>query len=199
MLGAEGLTSATAHAILAANYVKSRLERHYPVLYARANGRVAHELIFDLRSLGQPSGRAAVDEIDVAKRLMDYGFHAPTISFPVPGTLMVEPTESESKEELDRFCDAMIAIRREIQAVLDGTADATDNVLKNAPHTASMVSANSWTHRYSREQAAFPLPFVRERKVWAPVARIDNAYGDRHLVCSCPPIGAYAPEGRSEK
>jgi glycine dehydrogenase len=125
---------------------------------------------------------------------MDYGFHAPTISFPVPGTLMVEPTESESKQELDRFCDAMIAIRQEIQAVIEGTVDGTDNVLKNAPHTAATVSASQWTHPYAREQAAFPLPFVRERKVWPSVGRIDNAHGDRHLVCSCPPVEAYASE-----
>jgi glycine dehydrogenase len=186
------MRNATAHAILAANYVKSRLERHYPVLYARPNGRVAHELIFDLRRLGQGSGRASVDEIDVAKRLMDYGFHAPTISFPVPGTLMVEPTESESRQELDRFCDAMIAIRGEIQRVLDGTSDPSDNLLKNAPHTAAAVCANQWTHVYTREEAAFPLPFVRERKVWPASARIDNAYGDRHLVCSCPPVETFA-------
>jgi glycine dehydrogenase len=192
MLGGDGMRNATAHAILAANYVKSRLERHYPVLYARPNGRVAHELIFDLRRLGQGSGRASVDEIDVAKRLMDYGFHAPTISFPVPGTLMVEPTESESRQELDRFCDAMIAIRGEIQRVLDGTSDPSDNLLKNAPHTAAAVCANQWTHVYTREEAAFPLPFVRERKVWPASARIDNAYGDRHLVCSCPPVETFA-------
>jgi glycine dehydrogenase len=191
MLGAEGMTSATRYAILNANYLKARLEPHFPVLYARANGRVAHELIFDLRQLKQVSG---IDEADVAKRLMDYGFHAPTVSFPVAGTVMVEPTESESKEELDRFCDAMMAIRAEIQAVIEGRADPKDNVLKHAPHTAAAVSADEWTHAYSREQAAFPLPFVRARKFWPSVGRIDNPYGDRHLVCTCPPVEAYASD-----
>jgi glycine dehydrogenase len=191
MLGAGGMTDATRHAILNANYVKSRLEAHYPVLYARTNGRVAHEMIFDLRPLKQATGAANITETDVAKRLMDYGFHAPTVSFPVAGTLMVEPTESEAKAELDRFCDAMIAIRSEIQAVIDGTADPADNVLKNAPHTAAAVSADDWRHPYSREQAAYPLPFVRERKFWPAVGRIDNPFGDRNLFCTCPPIEAY--------
>jgi glycine dehydrogenase len=188
MLGGNGMTDATRYAILNANYVKSRLERHYPVLYTRVNGRVAHEMIFDLRSLKQASG---IDETDVAKRLMDYGFHAPTVSFPVAGTLMVEPTESEPKEELDRFCDAMIAIRQEIQDVIDGKADPKDNLLKNAPHTAAAVVADEWTHPYSREAAAFPLPFVRARKFWPSVGRIDNPYGDRNLMCSCPPIESF--------
>ena len=187
MLGADGVTSATRHAILNANYIKARLEPHYPVLYARANGRVAHELIFDLRQF-KSSG---VEEMDVAKRLMDYGFHAPTVSFPVAGTLMVEPTESEDKGELDRFCDAMIHIRAEIDEVASGRADRSDNVLKNAPHTADVVSATQWSHPYSREQAAFPLPFVRERKFWPPVGRIDNPYGDRNLFCSCPPVDTF--------
>ena len=189
MLGAWGLTEATKYAILNANYIKSRLARHYDVLYTRANGRVAHEMIFDLRSFKQASG---VDEQDVAKRLIDYGFHAPTVSFPVPGTMMIEPTESESKEELDRFCDAMIAIRDEIQAVIDGRADAADNVLKNAPHTAAEATRDDWPHPYSREQAVYPLPFVKANKFWPSVARIDNAYGDRHLVCACPSVEAYA-------
>jgi glycine dehydrogenase len=189
MLGRDGMTEATRHAILNANYIKSRLEKYYPVLYTRENGRVAHEMIFDLRQLKAASG---IDETDVAKRLMDYGFHAPTVSFPVAGTLMVEPTESEPREELDRFCDAMIAIRAEIQAVIDGKSDAQDNVLKNAPHTAAAVAADEWPHVYSREQAAYPLPFVRARKFWPTVGRIDNPYGDRHLVCSCPPIEAFA-------
>jgi glycine dehydrogenase len=189
MLGADGMTNATRYAILNANYLKSRLEKHYPVLYTRSNGRVAHEMIFDLRPLKAASG---IDETDVAKRLMDYGFHAPTVSFPVAGTLMVEPTESEPKGELDRFCDAMIAIRGEIQAVIDGQADPKDNVLKNAPHTAAVVTADRWTHAYSREQAAFPLPFVRAHKVWPSVGRIDNPYGDRNLMCSCPPVEAFA-------
>ena len=159
------------------------------MLYTRENGRVAHELIFDLRPLKQASG---IDETDVAKRLMDFGFHAPTVSFPVAGTLMVEPTESEPKEELDRFVEAMIAIRHEIQTVIDGKADPLDNVLKNAPHTAAVVSANEWTHPYTREQAAYPLSWVRVRKFWPMVARIDNPYGDRNLMCTCPPIEAFA-------
>jgi len=191
MLGSEGMTDATRYAILNANYIKSRLEPYFPVLYTRRNGRVAHEMIFDLRPLKQASG-GAIDETDVAKRLMDYGFHAPTVSFPVAGTLMVEPTESEPKEELDRFCEALIAIRAEIQAVIDGTAHPKDNVLKNAPHTAAAVSSDDWTHPYSREQAAFPLPFVRANKFWPPVGRIDNPYGDRNLICICPPIEEYA-------
>jgi glycine dehydrogenase len=191
LLGGDGMTQATRFAILNANYLKSRLEGHYPVLYSRANGRVAHEMIFDLRPLKQASG-GAVDETDVAKRLMDFGFHAPTVSFPVAGTLMIEPTESEPKEELDRFCEAMIAIRREIQAVIDDDADRKDNVLKHAPHTAAAVAADRWPHRYSREQAAFPLPFVRASKVWPAVGRIDNPYGDRNLICSCPPIETYS-------
>jgi glycine cleavage system P protein (glycine dehydrogenase) len=189
MLGRDGMTDATRYAILNANYLKSRLQPYFPVLYMRSNGRVAHEMIFDLRPLKQASG---IEEGDVAKRLMDYGFHAPTVSFPVPGTLMVEPTESESKDELDRFCEAMIAIRREIQDVIDGKADRQDNVLKNAPHTAQAVAANHWTHAYSRELAAFPLPFVRAHKYWPSVGRIDNPYGDRNLICSCPPIEAFA-------
>ncbi|MSO29676.1 MAG: glycine dehydrogenase (aminomethyl-transferring) [Acidobacteria bacterium] len=188
MLGAEGATDATRYAILNANYIKARLESHYPVLYARANGRVAHELIFDLR--GFKAG--GVEEMDVAKRLMDYGFHAPTVSFPVAGTLMVEPTESEDKAEIDRFCDALIQIRREIEDVVSGRADKIDNVLKNAPHTAEAVTATEWTHPYSREEAAFPLAFVREKKYWPPIGRIDNPYGDRNLFCSCPPVETFA-------
>ena len=188
MLGAAGVAAATRYAVLNANYVKARLEPHYPVLYARANGRVAHELIFDLRGFKA----AGIEEMDVAKRLMDFGFHAPTVSFPVAGTLMVEPTESEDKAEIDRFCDAMVEIRREIDEVVSGRADATDNVLKNAPHTAEAVAATEWTHPYSREQAAFPLPFVRANKFWPPVGRIDNPYGDRNLFCSCPPIETFA-------
>ena len=187
MLGRDGMTDATRYAILNANYVKTRLEPYFPVLYTRENGRVAHEMIFDLRPLKQASG---IDELDVAKRLMDYGFHAPTVSFPVAGTIMVEPTESEAKDELDRFCEAMIAIRGEIQAVIDGKADAKDNVLKNAPHTAGAI-AGEWTHPYTREQAAFPLPFVRASKHWPSVGRIDNPFGDRNLMCACPPVAEY--------
>jgi glycine dehydrogenase len=188
MLGAEGMTDATRHAILNANYIKARLERHYPVLYTRENGRVAHEMIFDLRAFKA----RGVDEIDVAKRLMDYGFHAPTVSFPVAGTIMIEPTESEPKAELDRFCDALIAIRQEIEEVVTGQADPKDNVLKNAPHTAAVVTADTWTHPYSREKAAYPLPWVKASKVWPAVGRIDNPYGDRNLTCVCPPMESYA-------
>ena len=189
MLGGNGMTDATRFAILNANYVKARLERHYPVLYTRSNGRVAHEMIFDLRPLKQASG---IDETDVAKRLMDYGFHAPTVSFPVAGTLMIEPTESEPKAELDRFCEALIAIRHEIEEVVSGAADSKDNVLKNAPHTAAAVTADSWTHPYSREKAAYPLEWVKTNKVWPSVGRIDNPYGDRNLMCVCPPVETYA-------
>jgi glycine dehydrogenase len=193
MLGGNGMTDATRHAILSANYIKSRLEPYYPVLFTRHNGRVAHEMIFDLRPLKQLSG---IDETDVAKRLMDYGFHAPTVSFPVAGTLMVEPTESEPKAELDRFCEAMIAIRAEIQAVIDGKADPKDNALKNAPHTAAEVVSDTWRHVYSREQAAFPLPSIRASKFWPSVGRIDNPYGDRNLMCVCPPVSDVADPRR---
>jgi glycine dehydrogenase len=193
MLGASGMTEATRVAILNANYIKARLAGHYDELYSNRNGRVAHEMIFDLRPFKHGSG-PSVDEQDVAKRLMDYGFHAPTVSFPVAGTMMIEPTESESKAELDRFCDALISIRHEIQDVIDGKADAKDNVLKNAPHTAADVTSDAWPHPYSREQAAYPAPFVRANKVWPAVSRIDNPYGDRNLVCACPPIEAYAEE-----
>ncbi len=191
MLGAEGLTAASRQAILSANYLKARLQPHYPVLYTRPNGRVAHEMILDLRGFKS----AGVDEQDVARRLMDYGFHAPTVSFPVPGTLMIEPTESEPIEELDRFCEAMIHIRQEIQALLDGRADPNDNVLRNAPHTATQLTAENWTHPYSRADAAFPLPWVRVYKYWPPVARIDHPYGDRNLMCSCPDISEYEEGG----
>ena len=189
LLGGSGLANATRVAILSANYIKTRLEKHFEVLYTRPNGRVAHELIFDLRPLKASTG---ITEQDVAKRLMDYGFHAPTVSFPVAGTLMVEPTESEPRDELDRFCESMISIRREIQAVIDGTVGRHDNVLKNAPHTAAEIAVTAWTHPYSREEAAFPLPFVRAHKYWPPVSRINDARGDRNLVCSCPSIETYA-------
>jgi glycine dehydrogenase len=197
MLGASGMTAATRVAILNANYIKARLEGHYDELYANHNGRVAHEMIFDLRPFKHGSG-PSVDEQDVAKRLMDYGFHAPTVSFPVAGTMMIEPTESESKGELDRFCEALIAIRREIQDVIDGRVDARDNVLKNAPHTAEEVAADAWSHPYSREQAAYPAPFVRANKFWPAVSRIDNPYGDRNLICACPPMETYAEEELGE-
>jgi len=187
MMGSAGLTRASQVAILSANYIARRLEEHYPVLYTGTSGLVAHECILDLRPLKDSSG-VTVD--DVAKRLIDFGFHAPTMSFPVAGTLMIEPTESESKAELDRFCDAMIAIRDEIRALEAGTLAPQDNPLKNAPHTAREL-AGEWTHPYSREQAVFPLPSLVDGKYWPPVARIDNVYGDRNLVCSCPPIEAY--------
>ena len=189
MLGGSGVTEATRVAMLNANYLKARLAPRYPVLYTGSNGRIAHELIFDLRPFKAAAG---IDEQDVAKRLMDYGFHAPTVSFPVPGTLMVEPTESEPLDELDRFCEAMMAIREEIQAVADGRADRDDNVLKNAPHTAEDVSADEWPHPYSRQQAAYPVASLRRRKFWPAVSRIDNPYGDRNLFCSCPPLSEYA-------
>jgi len=188
LLGADGMTDATKVALLNANYLKARLEPHYPVLYAGRNARVAHELIFDLR--GFKNG--GIDEMDVAKRLIDYGFHAPTVSFPVAGTLMVEPTESEDLAELDRFCDAMIQIRREIDDVVSGRADRTDNVLANAPHTAAAIAGANWLHPYSRETAAFPLPYVRAHKFWPPVGRVDNPFGDRNLVCACPAVETYA-------
>ncbi|HEX7272291.1 MAG TPA: aminomethyl-transferring glycine dehydrogenase [Casimicrobiaceae bacterium] len=188
MMGAEGLRAATESAILAANYVAKRLAPHYPVLYTGPGGLVAHECILDLRALKE-NADVAVD--DVAKRLMDYGFHAPTMSFPVAGTLMVEPTESESKAELDRFVDAMIAIREEIRAIEAGRADRSDNPLKHAPHTAGALLATEWTHGYTREQAAFPLASLRDNKYWPPVGRADNVYGDRHLFCACLPVDAY--------
>ncbi len=187
MMGGDGLTAATESSILAANYIAKRLDAHYPVLYAGSGGLVAHECILDLRPL-KGAGDIAVD--DVAKRLIDYGFHAPTMSFPVAGTLMVEPTESESKAELDRFVDAMIAIRGEIRAIEEGRADRADNVLKHAPHTAAAVAADEWKHAYRREDAAFPVASLRAAKYWPPVARVDNAYGDRHLFCSCIPLDA---------
>ncbi len=188
MLGGAGLSEATRMAILNANYIKARLESHFPVHYVGDQGRVAHELIFDLRPLKEKSG---IDETDVAKRLMDYGFHAPTVSWPVPGTIMIEPTESEPKEEMDRFCEAMISIRGEIQAIIDGTWTREDNPLKHAPHTAQVVSASEWTRAYSRERAAYPVPGLRARKFWPAVSRIDNTHGDRNPVCSCPAVSEY--------
>jgi glycine dehydrogenase len=189
MMGAEGLVKATKVAILNANYIAKRLEGHYPVLYKGRNGTVAHECILDTRPLKQSAG---VDVEDIAKRLMDYGFHAPTVSFPVAGTLMVEPTESESKEELDRFCDALIAIREEIREIELGIMDRQNNPLKNAPHTMHRVIATDWDRPYSRERAAFPAPWTREFKFWPSVGRVESAYGDRNLICSCQPADAYA-------
>jgi glycine dehydrogenase len=191
MMGAAGLRRATEVALLNANYIAKRLAPYYPTLYTGRNGLVAHECILDLRPIKDSCGITAED---VAKRLMDYGFHAPTLSFPVPGTLMVEPTESEAKHELDRFIDAMIAIREEIRAVEEGRVDRDDNPLKNAPHTAAMVTAEVWAHDYSREQAAFPRPELKRQKYWPPVARVDNAYGDRNVFCACPPVSAFVAE-----
>ena len=188
MMGGEGLKRATQVAILGANYIAHRLDAHYPVLYRGAHGRVAHELIVDCRQFKKSAG---IEAEDIAKRLMDYGFHAPTMSFPVPGTLMIEPTESESQAELDRFCEAMIAIRGEIAAIERGEMDRANNPLKHAPHTAAAVSGTEWGRPYSREQGAFPAPWLRDHKYWPPVARVDNAYGDRNLVCTCPPMAAY--------
>ncbi len=187
MLGAEGLTKSTEYAILNANYIRARLEGAYSVLYKGVTGTVAHEMILDCRDFK----KAGIEVADIAKRLMDYGFHAPTVSFPVAGTLMIEPTESESLQELDRFCDAMLAIREEISEIQEGKADADDNVLKMAPHTAGELISSVWTHPYSREKAAFPLPYVRQSKFWVSVSRVDNAVGDRNLICTCPPLESY--------
>ncbi len=188
MLGPDGVTAATKFAILNANYLKARLQNHFAVLYQGKNGRVGHEFILNMKQFKEHSG---VEVIDIAKRLMDYGFHAPTVSFPVHDTLMIEPTESESKAELDRFADALISIRKEIQEIVDGKADRNDNVLKNAPHTAGAVVADQWTHPYLRTKAAFPLPHLVGRKFWPAVGRINDTYGDRNIMCSCPPIEAY--------
>jgi glycine dehydrogenase len=189
MMGGEGLTNATRFAILNANYMKARLSAHFSILYQGSHGRVAHEMIVDTRNFKNTAG---VEVEDIAKRLMDYGFHAPTVSFPVAGTLMIEPTESEPKEELDRFCDALIAIRKEISEIEAGTSDKVDNVLKNAPHTSAVVCADDWTYSYSRQKAAFPLAWVHDRKFWPAVSRINNTYGDRQLICSCPAVEEYA-------
>jgi glycine dehydrogenase len=188
MMGGDGLTNATKIAILNANYIKARLEGHYPILYTGTNGRAAHEMILDCRAFKE----VGVEVEDIAKRLMDYGFHAPTVSFPVAGTLMIEPTESETMAELDRFCDAMIAIRAEIQEVYEGKADRENNVLKNAPHTAVLALSDTWSFPYSREKAVYPLAYVRSNKFWPTVRRIDSAFGDRNLVCSCIPVEEYA-------
>ena len=188
MLGRQGVTEATKYAILNANYIKSRLEKIYDIVYTGSRGRVAHEFILDMRRFKRDAG---IEVEDVAKRLMDYGFHAPTTSWPVAGTVMIEPTESEAKDELDRFCDALIAINEEVKEIAEGIADREDNVLKNAPHTASEVSGDDWTHPYPRKKAAYPLPYVEENKFWPPVGRINNPYGDRNLVCTCPDVKSY--------
>ena len=185
MLGESGLTHSTEIAILSANYIKHRLEGKYNVLYTGEKGRAAHEMIIDCR----PFKQNGIEVTDIAKRLMDYGFHAPTVSFPVTGTMMIEPTESESVAELDRFCDAMISIREEIDT---SNADDHNNVLKNSPHTLNMVTNDEWNFPYSRQQAAFPLPYVSDNKFWPSVRRVDDAYGDRNLICTCAPIEAYA-------
>jgi len=194
MMGSKGLKQATQVAILNANYIKSRLEGKYDVLYTNRQGRCAHEMIIDCRSFKKHN----VEVADIAKRLMDYGYHAPTVSFPVPGTMMIEPTESETKEEMDRFCDAMLSIRAEIQEVIDGKADQENNVLINAPHTEAYVAADEWAAPYSRSRAAFPLEYVAQSKFWPSVGRIDNARGDRNLICTCAPVSAYQEEQKTE-
>ena len=191
LLGPDGLRKSTEYAILNANYMKARLEDEYKILYSGKNGTCAHEFIVDLRPFKQSAG---IEAEDVAKRLMDYNFHAPTLSFPVAGTIMIEPTESEDKAELDRFCDALLSIREEIRAVENGTADKADNPLKHAPHTQMVICANDWKHNYSRETAAFPLEFVKQNKFWPGISRVNNTYGDRNLICTCEPVSAYAKE-----
>jgi glycine dehydrogenase len=191
MLGWEGLQKATAHAILNANYMKALLEKDFDILYTGHEGTCAHEFIVDLRPFKSTAG---VEAEDVAKRLMDYGFHAPTMSFPVPGTIMIEPTESEDKGELDRFCDALLSIRSEIAAIENGEADKANNALKNAPHTQFTVISSDWNKPYTREQAAFPLEYVKQNKFWPSVARINNTFGDRNLICTCEPVSSYATE-----
>jgi glycine dehydrogenase len=188
MMGAQGLRQATETAILNANYMRTRLESHYSVLYTNKHGMCAHEFIIDVRGITASTG---IEAIDIAKRLQDYGFHAPTMSWPVSNTLMIEPTESESKQELDRFCDAMISIRKEIAEVESGKLSQDDNPLKSAPHTMETLISGEWSHSYSREQAAFPLPYLRQQKFWPTVGRVDDSFGDRNLVCSCPPVTDY--------
>jgi glycine dehydrogenase len=188
MMGGAGLKRATEIAILNANYMAKRLASHYEIVYAGKNGRVAHEFIVDCRDFK----KVGIEAEDIAKRLMDYGFHAPTMSFPVAGTLMIEPTESEPRSELDRFCDAMISIREEVREVEAGQVKAEDSVLRHAPHTARAIAASDWDRAYSRERAAFPAPWVRDAKFWPAVARIDNTFGDRNLVCTCPPVEAFS-------
>jgi glycine dehydrogenase len=185
------LKKATEIAILNANYMKELLQDSYKILYTGNQGRCAHEMILDCNEFKMSTG---VEVADIAKRLMDYGFHAPTVAFPVVNTLMVEPTESESKDELDRFCEAMISIRKEIKEIEDGKFDKVDNIIKNAPHTCKLVVADHWTKPYSRQKAAYPLNWVRDNKFWPSVGKVDSAYGDRNLVCACPPIESYMEE-----
>ena len=188
MLGTEGVRNATEYAILNANYMRARLQGQYDILFTNHNGQCAHEFIVDLRPFKKT---AEVEAEDVAKRLIDYGFHAPTMSFPVPGTIMIEPTESEDKAELDRFCDALLSIREEIKSIEEGKSDKKENPLKNAPHTQFVITADEWKHPYSRQQAAFPLYYVTQNKFWPSVARVNNTYGDRNLICTCEPIESY--------
>ena len=188
MMGASGLASATATAILSANYIAARLSNDFPVLYTGRNGRVAHECILDIRPIEATCG---ISNEDIAKRLIDFGFHAPTMSFPVAGTLMIEPTESESRDEIDRFCDAMRAIAAEIRAIKDGVWPDNDNPLVNAPHTAAAIMADDWSHSYSRQQAGAPAGDRQANKYWPPVGRIDNAFGDRNLICACPLLDSW--------
>jgi glycine dehydrogenase len=191
MMGAEGLKKASQVSILNANYIAKKLSSDFKVLYTGKNGNVAHECIIDIRPIKAKSG---ISEEDLAKRLIDYGYHSPTMSWPVAGTIMIEPTESENLEEMDRFCNALISIKKEIDKVEQGEFDKIDNPLKNAPHTYLELAANEWAHKYTREQAAFPNEFLRHNKYWAPVGRVDNVYGDRNLVCSCPSMDEYKDE-----
>jgi glycine dehydrogenase len=191
MLGFDGLRESTEIAILNANYLAASLKGHYDILYTGENGTVAHEMILDCRIFKVDSG---IEVADIAKRLIDFGFHAPTVSFPVAGTLMVEPTESEDKDELDRFIEAMIKIREEIREIENGQADRENNVLKNAPHTADCIINQNWEYPYSAQKAAYPVNYLKEYKYWAPVRRVDNAFGDRNLVCSCPSVESYMME-----
>ena len=187
MLGAYGLKKSTEYAILNANYLKEVFAEHFPILYANENGRIAHEVILDFRQFKQ----FGIEVTDIAKRLMDYGYHAPTVSFPVAGTMMIEPTECESKEELDRFAEALINIKKEIEEIINGDADKEDNVLTNAPHTQEILISDDWDKPYGREKAAYPLDWVRDYKFFASVSRVDDAYGDRNLICTCEPIESY--------
>ena len=189
LLGVSGIRKATEYAILNANYMKAILKKYYKILYTGKGGTCAHEFIVDLRPFKNAAG---IEAEDVAKRLMDYGFHAPTLSFPVAGTIMIEPTESENKAELDRFCDALIHIYEEIKSIEKGTADKKDNVLKNAPHTLAVITADEWDHAYLRSSAAFPVEYLRRNKFWPGVSRVNNTYGDRNLICTCEPVSSYA-------
>ena len=188
MMGAEGLKKASQVAILNANYIAKKLNKYFPVLYTGKNGNVAHECIIDIRPIKAETG---ITEVDIAKRLIDFGFHAPTMSWPVPGTIMIEPTESESLSELDRFCETLIKIKEEINKVKTGEFDKNDNPLKNAPHTHTELTANEWKHKYERETAAYPSMILKSYKYWPPVARVDNVYGDKNLFCSCPTMDEY--------